>query len=178
MSDLDKYFLMLKTRVEGVGINPQSLISIGRHAMEISEKSKLKGADKKKLTLSMLTKLVTDTELSAENKAACMALVDGGVVESTIDLVIEASKGQLKFNKKSLKRVLKTCGPILSCLRGILGAPRRHPAIPVVAVVEQVLEVEEVPVAEGEADTDEPLSDTAAASVSEEAPVEEVVAEM
>jgi len=177
MSDLDKYFLMLKTRVEGVGINPQSLISIGRHAMEISEKSKLKGADKKKLTLSMLTKLVTDTELSAENKAACMALVDGGVVESTIDLVIEASKGQLKFNKKSLRRVMKTCGPILSCLRSVLGAPRRHPAIPVVAVAEQVLEVAEVPGVEGEADTDEASSD-GGASVSEEAPVEEVVAEM
>jgi len=151
MSDLDKYFLMLKTRVEGVGINPQSLISIGRHAMEISEKSKLKGADKKKLVISMLTKLVTDTELSAENKAACTALIDGGVVESTIDLVIEASRGHLKFNKKSARRILKTCMPIFTCLRGILSAPRRHPSVPVVVVVEQVLEVVEVPVVGGEA---------------------------
>ena len=130
MSDLDKYFLMLKTRVEGVGINPQSLISIGRHAMEISEKSKLKGADKKKLVISMLTKLVNETELSTDNKAACMALVDGGVVESTIDLVIEASKGHLKFNKKSARRILKMCMPLFTCLRSVLAAPRRHPAPP------------------------------------------------
>ena len=173
MSDLDKYFLMLKTRVEGVGINPQSLISIGRHAMEISEKSKLKGADKKKLVISMLTKLVNETELSTENKTACMALVDGGVVESTIDLVIEASKGHLKFNKKSARRILKMCMPLFTCLQSVLAAPRRHPVPRVVEAVGQVLEVEEVPAAEEEAGTDETLSADAEASVSEEASVEE-----
>jgi hypothetical protein len=173
MSDLDKYFLMLKTRVEGVGINPQSLISIGRHAMEISEKSKLKGADKKKLVISMLTKLVAETELSTENKAACTALIDGGVVESTIDLVIEASRGHLKFNKKSLKRIIKTFAPIFRCLRGILVVPRRHPRLPVVEVVGQVLEVVEVPVVEGGA------GNSAATSAREEASTEEeVVAEI
>jgi hypothetical protein len=179
MADLDKYFSMLKVRVQGMGVNPQSLIIIGRHAMEISEKSKLNGAEKKKLVLSMLTKIVDETELTEENKAACMALVDGGVVESTIDLVIEASKGHLKFNKKSLKRILKTCGPIFSCLRSVLAAPRRHPpSIPVVEVEAVEVEVVEVPAAEEEAGSDAPLSADAAASVSEEASVEEeVVAE-
>jgi len=175
MADLDKYFSMLKVRVEGMGVNPQSLIIIGRHAMEISEKSKLNGAEKKKLVLSMLTKIVDETELSEENKAACMALVDGGVVESTIDLVIEASKGQLKFNKKSLKRIMKTCAPIFSCLRSVLGASRRRPSVPVVEVEALEVEVVEVPAAEEEAGSDETLSADAEASVAEEASVEEEV---
>ena len=47
MSNLENCFELLKARVEDMGINPQTLVVISRYAMEISEKTKLKGADKK-----------------------------------------------------------------------------------------------------------------------------------
>jgi len=162
-----------------MGVNPKSLIVIGRYAMEITGKTKLKGAEKKKLVISMLTKIVEETELSEENKVACMALVDGGVIESTIDLVIEVSKGKIKFNKKGLKRIIKTLKPIFNCLRSVLAAPRRHPSVPVVEVAAVEVEVVEVPAAEEEDENEEVVSAAAEASVSEEASAqdEEVVAE-
>lgn len=175
MSDLDKYFVMLKDRVEGMGVRPATIITIGRHAMEISEKSKLKGPEKKKLVLSMLTKLINESELSDAKKTACLSLVDEGVVDSAIDLVIEVSKGNVKFNKKSLKRALKVFAPFFNCLRSVLAAPRRHPSIPVVEVEAVEVEVVEVPAAEAEAaDTsNEAASADSESSSSEEKEVEE-----
>jgi len=128
MSNLESCFELLKARVEDMGVNPQTLVMISRYAMEISEKTNLKGADKKDLVLQLLAKLVNESSLEGDNKNACLALLEGGVVETTIDLIVEASKGNFKFNKKSMVGLAK------SCLVGLLHAVRRHPRVQLTAM--------------------------------------------
>ena len=173
MSNLESCFELLKARVEDMGINPQTLVVISRYAMEISEKTKLKGADKKELVLQLLTKLVNESSLEDLNKNACLALLDGGVVETTIELIVEASKGNIAFNKKSLLSLAKSC--LLACIK----APRQHPSIQLTAAVTGAVHQDEVappPAAEEAAPAAEeavPAAEEAAPAAEEAAPAAE-----
>jgi hypothetical protein len=77
----------------------------------------IKGEDKKKLSMDLITDF-TNTLPPSDYKIALLSSIEAGVVSDMIDLIILASKKQLKLNKKSIIKMLisylKCCINILS----------------------------------------------------------------
>lgn len=76
----------------------------------------ISGDDKKKLALQLITECI---EAIPENnyKIALLSSIESGVISQMIDLIILASKKQLKLNKKTISKIiisyLKCCISIL-----------------------------------------------------------------
>lgn len=75
-----------------------SIIYIVKLTIEVLEESKVKGSDKKKLASKIIRKIIVDAPISDEKEKLCLDMVDEGIVENVIDLVVSASKGELNIN--------------------------------------------------------------------------------
>jgi hypothetical protein len=77
----------------------------------------IKGEDKKKLSINLITECI-NTLPPNDYKNILLSSLEAGVVSDMIDLIILASKKQLKLNKKSLTKILinylKCCINILN----------------------------------------------------------------
>jgi hypothetical protein len=90
-----------------------SLLYVLRVTMECIEVHDVAGFNKKDLAISVTKKLIEESELDDEKKQFCIKLIDSGVIEDTLDLVISATKGELSINKKTTRMVIKQ---LLKCL--------------------------------------------------------------
>ena len=52
----------------------------------------------KKLASKIIRKIIVDAPISDEKEKLCLDMVDEGIVENVIDLVVSASKGELNIN--------------------------------------------------------------------------------
>ena len=84
---------------------------IVRYAMEVVEITKLKGENQKDMTIKLVRNLVVDSNLDESKKNICIAMLDEGVVDNTIDLVIDATKGKLSINnnKDDILKIASGC---------------------------------------------------------------------
>lgn len=77
----------------------------------------IKGEDKKKLSMTLITECI-NTLPSSDYKIALLSSVESGVISDMIDIIILASNKKLKLNKKSLSKMLisylKCCVSYLS----------------------------------------------------------------
>ena len=95
----------LKERSKNVEINGVNLMIIVKYAMEIIELSELKGVEQKEMVIKLVKTLVNGSEIKDEIKSVLNEIIKSGALSVTIDLVVEASKGNLNINlKKKLKR--------------------------------------------------------------------------
>jgi len=99
----------LKKRLDDVGLTPGTLILIVRYAMEVVELTKLKGRDQKDMAIKLVRSLVVDSNLEELKKTICLHMLDEGVVERTIDLVIDATKGRIAVNGVEIVEVASSC---------------------------------------------------------------------
>lgn len=90
------------------------LVPILRIIMEAIEEKNLTGPQQKELAILVLKTVVDKSELEIEQKKAVLDLVNSGIIENTIQLVSDASKGNLRINKKIAKQSLMTC--LMGCL--------------------------------------------------------------
>lgn len=95
----------LKERSKNVEMNGVNLMIIVKYAMEIIELSELKGVEQKEMVIKLVKTLVNGSEIKDEIKSVLNEIINSGALSVTIDLVVEASKGNLNINlKKKLKR--------------------------------------------------------------------------
>ena len=101
----------LQKRLGNVGITPSNIMVIVRYAMEVVEITKLKGTDQKVMTIKLVRNLVVDSNLDETKKNICISMLDEGVVDNTIDLVIDATKGKLSINnnKDDILKIASGC---------------------------------------------------------------------
>lgn len=90
--------LLNKMEENGISLDEKSLMTIVRYSMELVELHNLNGESKKKFVLDMIKKLAVE-QLDEDKAEIISRLVDSGVVESAIDMLILASKGELDINK-------------------------------------------------------------------------------
>ena len=90
--------LLSKMEESGISLDEKSLMTIVRYGMEVVELHNLDGESKKQFVLELVKKIATE-QLDAEKASVITHLVDSGIVESTITLLISASKGELDINK-------------------------------------------------------------------------------
>lgn len=109
---------MMKTN--GIEMNDQSsLMKILRIAMECVElirDENVKGSEKKNIVLKVLAFLVEKSSLDKDKKNLLRSIIGGGSLETTIDMIIDASKGQFELNRKTKRKLLACMGECLVTL--------------------------------------------------------------
>ena len=113
MSFFETSLAKLNTRIEGMGITPQTLVLISKYAMEIVEATSLKGSEQKEMVIRLLKKIVDDSPLEEEEKKLCSDLIEKGTISQMIDLVVDASKGRLQINQEQVIETGATCCSLL-----------------------------------------------------------------
>ena len=135
------------------------------------------GEDKKSLALRVLLFIVKESSIDDEKKNVLRELIEGGALEMTIDIIVDASKGKFELNRKTRRKLfvcMSQCFDTLATHASNVHIHRPHlradvaeEAVAEEAVVEEALP--EIPVAE-EAVAEE--------AVAEEAVVEEALPEI
>ena len=67
--------------------------------MEFVEKQKtLKGVEKKNMVIGVIKDIVKDANLSEEQKIYCNTMIESGLIDNMIDLVVDAASGKVEIN--------------------------------------------------------------------------------
>lgn len=90
--------LVDRMREHQLRLSPQTIVPIVKFAMEIVEKTALKGIQKRELVNEMILHIVEASPMSDEQRELCRTLVDTEIVGNTVDLIVKASKGSLNIN--------------------------------------------------------------------------------
>jgi len=93
---VNDFFEQLKTQLlqKELEVSSTSMMAIVREAMELVETTALKGIQQKELVNELLLRLIEEaTQLSKEQQDLCRELVNSGIINETIELVIDATKG-------------------------------------------------------------------------------------
>ena len=88
-------------------INISNVMAIVQITMESVELTKVKGEKQKDLAVKLIEKIIKDAPISDDKEKFLLDMVKEGVIGSTIDLVVAASKGELDIN--SVKEVAVGC---------------------------------------------------------------------
>lgn len=91
----------------GIALSPSTVMQVLRIAMEAVEGSPIKGEEQKELAVKIILELAENADLPDEHKFLIKSIAEGGLINDTIDLVIEATKGELDINKAT--KVAKGC---------------------------------------------------------------------
>ena len=89
-----------------------NLVPILRIVMEAIEEKGMTGPDQSKLARMVLRNTIDNSVMTDENKKLSIEILENGLLENTMMLISDASKGKLKINKKQVKT---------SILKGLMG---------------------------------------------------------
>lgn len=98
MSDFKNSMQMLKYKLGDIEVSVENIMTIVKFAMEVVEITELKGAAQKELAIKLVRKVVVDAPISDDKEKLLLNIIDQGVLGNTVDLIVEASKGNLKIN--------------------------------------------------------------------------------
>ena len=90
-----------------------SVMFLLKTIMEVVENikdNKFKGRAKKDCVLYVVRTIIVNSSVSDDKKTMVITLIDNGTVSSTIDIIVDASKGNIGLNKKTRKRIFKCIG--------------------------------------------------------------------
>ena len=91
-------FQRLKERIGEIEINADTIITILRFAMEVVETTQLKGAAQKTLATRLVRQVVVDAPITDSKEKLLLDMIDAGVLGNTIELVVDATRGELDSN--------------------------------------------------------------------------------
>ena len=75
----------------------------------ISNKN-IAGEEKKKLAVRILTFIIYQSDLDRKKKSVLLAILDQETLDTTIDVIVDVSKGKFKLNKKTGRRLFRCLG--------------------------------------------------------------------
>lgn len=89
---------------------PSTIMVVVREAMELVETTALKGIQQKELVNELLLRLVEEaTHLVETQRELCLELVNTGIINETIELVVDATKGKLNVNLRDVTKETANC---------------------------------------------------------------------
>lgn len=88
----------LLDKIGKLEINTQTIIVILKMAMEIVEATQLKGKAQKELCIKLVKDIVIAAPLSGSHEKLILDMIESGVLDNTIDLVIDATQGKIDIN--------------------------------------------------------------------------------
>ena len=101
MAEQEIFEIVLKqlaSQTSDIEVNSVNITSILHIAMEIVESTKVKGAAQKALVEKVVRQIIVDAPISDEKEKLLLDLCDEGILGSTIEMVVAASKGELDLN--------------------------------------------------------------------------------
>lgn len=96
--DIYKEFLDKINDIDSFELNPHNLIVLLKITIELVEFLELSGKQKKTLVIDLLKKYVNESEINITEKEICLDMINNGTIAETIDLVIDASNGNININ--------------------------------------------------------------------------------
>ena len=94
----DKVFEELEAKAKEVGIKRKTLTVLLRFTMEAIEDTPVKGLEQREYAIRLLKALV-QSQAEEPEKTILLDVIDSGILEDTIDLVVSASRGELNVNQ-------------------------------------------------------------------------------
>tara|TARA_A100001011_G_C14317247_1_gene848567 strand:- start:3638 stop:4195 length:558 start_codon:yes stop_codon:yes gene_type:complete len=94
----DKVFEQLEKKAKEVGIKRNTLTVLLRFTMEAIEDTPIKGIEQRDYAIKLLKALV-ESQAEDPERAILLNVIDSGILEDTIDLIVSASRGELKLNQ-------------------------------------------------------------------------------
>tara|TARA_Y100000996_G_C22465565_1_gene619904 strand:+ start:232 stop:627 length:396 start_codon:yes stop_codon:yes gene_type:complete len=88
----------LLDKIGKMEITTSSIIVILRFAMEVVEATQLKGSAQRDLCTSLVKDVVIAAPLSGDKEKLILDMIDSGVLSNTIELVVDATHGELDIN--------------------------------------------------------------------------------
>lgn len=98
MADFDTCMKMLKVKLQDVEVNVENFMTILRFSMEVVEVTQLKGEEQKELALKLVRAVVVEAPITDEKEKLMLDMIDQGVLGNTVDLVVDATKGNIDIN--------------------------------------------------------------------------------
>ena len=91
---------LLKQKLEegNLEVNAQNIMLILKITMEIIEFTKLKGTKQRSLAVRLIRQVVIEAPISDDKEKLLLDLIDNGIVDNTIDLVVSATHGEVNVN--------------------------------------------------------------------------------
>ena len=74
--------------------------------VEMIKDKGITGDEKKNLVLKVLLFIVNQSDVNEGKKTVLRELIEDGTIESTIQIIVDASKGQLQLNRKTKRRIV------------------------------------------------------------------------
>lgn len=103
---------LLNNKLKDTEICFENMMTIVKHAMEIVEITKKKGEEQKKLAISLTKKIIVDSPISDAKEKLLLDMINMGLLSSTMDLIVAASRGELDINVIK-KTCMSSCFPFL-----------------------------------------------------------------
>ena len=100
---MEHLFEKFKNKIEGIEINAENIMTLLKHAMEVVELSQMKGSEQKETVLKFLTLAIKNAEFQEELEEEYLNMVKNGVMATTIDIIVDATKGKLDVNQNVKK---------------------------------------------------------------------------
>lgn len=94
----DKIMIEVKSLMGNVPISSGTLAIVIRYTMEVIEKTPLKGKEQMDMALRIIDDLIDELPYSTEKDFLRQTLDNGGI-KNTIELIIQATKGEIDVNK-------------------------------------------------------------------------------
>ena len=109
----EKSINLLKDKLNVETLNSELIIKFVVLVMELVEDTDVKGKSQKNLVLHIVTEIINESKLADEEKKLYLTILNSNNTSNTIDLIVDASKGNLNLNK--VKKTVFSC--LLSCLK-------------------------------------------------------------
>ena len=113
-----------RQKIEGVEISAETVMTLLRYAMEVVELSEIKGPQQKEMALKLLTLAIEDSCLDASHKETYLNMVKNGVMATTVDIIIDATKGKLAVNK-TIKQAKGIWVQVRNVINGLVSCYRK-----------------------------------------------------
>lgn len=107
MSNFESSLEKLKESTKNIDIDTVNILIVVKYAMEIVEITELKGLEQKEMAIKLVKQIVKDSKLDESIKSDVLNFINIGALGTTIDLIVDASKGRLNINLK--KKIRKFC---------------------------------------------------------------------
>lgn len=101
----------------------KTIIQLTKYGMEIIEVSPIKGVLQKDILLEIMKRLILENNIEKKEKRTILKIINNGLISESIDLVIQATRGELSINqikaksKKIKKLVTKCCIPLIKIIK-------------------------------------------------------------
>jgi len=97
----------LKTKFGETKITVSTIHNILKSCIELVDKFNCPGTEKKKYVIFIIKELVNDLVTDENEKKIIIIIIDEQLLENTIDIIIDASKGRLDINnRKNRNKIL------------------------------------------------------------------------